>query len=191
MKYFKLAFILPILFMATGVQAALYDITRVTIDRIGGGGLIMAEINVYNGQNQLIQKQATPKGQAINPGGYISEAIDGISHDGFNYYHAAAAGEMSLTWSAGQTINSLAIQGYVGGNPWAAHQAAQRYWILKAYNSKGKEVHAFVIDGRNAGRSFASSGELTVPVPAAFFLFAPALLGVIGLRRSARKAKLA
>lgn len=98
---------------------------------------------------------------------------------------------LTLTYTNETAIDKLMVWGPLNRPKWANYD-------IRFFNVAGTLVHTAFLDMRTTTHNYKlldftapTPSPMLIPVPAAFFLFAPALLGVLGLRRSARKAKLA
>jgi len=119
-----------------------------------------------------------------DPDNAINNGPGSIYHDGVgnNVHRGGNRTYLTLSYNTETAIDSLSIWSAVG-------QQSYSNYDIRFFDKDGKLLLTQLLDMTRGNSN--QTLNLSVPVPAAFFLFAPALLGFIGLRRSARKAKLA
>ena len=89
--------------------------------------------------------------------------------------------------SDGNPVN-VALNPYTGSTTFQAFQLSQNITLNSIFLKKGSLVIGFGDAAGDGDYDDLIVGVSAVPVPAAAFLFAPALLGFMGLRRKAKKA---
>jgi hypothetical protein len=195
MKYLKLFLLLNIFLLASfTASAATYNVKYVEFRNAMTGPVnnyhYLAVGHVRGSiQGKLIGfNSASSNKAAWSADRGAEKAIDddpnSLYHDALNQHTDKSSTKtyLRLTYSTETSIDALSIYFATG------HQSYANYDI-RFFDSAGKLLLTEHFDMRSGHHN--QTLNLSVPVPAAFFLFAPALLGFIGLRRSARKAKLA
>jgi len=199
MKYLKLFLLVNIFLLASfTASAATYNVKYIEFRNAMTGPvdwthyLSVSHVVGYMGDLATPANRKTFDSASSNKAAWatheVGKAIDEnantLYHDGSGQHYDKSSTKtyLTLSYNTETAIDALSI--------WAptSRQSYAKYDI-RFFDKAGNLLLTELFDMRNGSRR--QTLNLSVPVPAAFFLFAPALLGFIGLRRSARKAKLA
>ena len=199
MKFLKLILLLNIFLLASFTASAqIYHVKKIEIRNINPApiadknylaiGKVVGWLNGTGGLKAFTSAESSHAAMSGYEAGHvIDNDLDTFYHDRTNGHQQTGANKTFLTLHfSGETAMNRLIVWY------AKERQSKANYEFRFFNAAGERLLTQTLDMttiKNGSRKQVLN--LAVPVPAAFFLFAPALLGVIGLRRSARKAKLA
>ncbi|MBL4743658.1 MAG: hypothetical protein JKX87_03325 [Cycloclasticus sp.] len=164
----KVMFLIVGMLFAVSVNAATLTLTGAVGNagavKFGSGNLVTADWSSSQNSGETINDVYTVTTDALS-GGYLSVTFNPLTPGS------------TVSLFDGNSLINLAVNA-VGPNGSASY-----FWVLAA-----NTVYNVYIDITNAVAASNYDLRIATPIPAALFLFAPALLGFFGLRRKAAVA---